>query len=46
MSYDYSENILAQESAGNLLQNDLHWDVQSAYNTEQLGDDGTFGRRS
>lgn len=46
MSYDYSENILVQESAGNLLKNDLHWDVQFAYNTEQLGDDGTFGRRS
>lgn len=23
MSYDYSENILVQESAGNLLQNEL-----------------------
>ena len=28
MSYDYSENILVQESAGNLLQNELGWDVK------------------
>ena len=25
MSYDYSENILVQESAGHLLQNELGW---------------------
>lgn len=46
MSYDYSENILVQESAGNLLQNELGWDVQLAYNKEVLGKDGTFGRTS
>lgn len=46
MSYDYSENILVQESAGNLLHNELGWDVQFAYNTETLGKDGTFGRTS
>lgn len=46
MSYDYSENILVQESAGNLLHNELGWDVQFAYNTETLGKDGTFGRIS
>ena len=46
MSYDYSENILVQESAGNLLQDELGWDVQFAYNTEILGKDGTFGRES
>ncbi len=46
MSYDYSENILVQESAGNLLHNELGWDVQFAYNTERLGEDGTFGRES
>ena len=32
MSYDYSENILVQESAGNLLHDELGWDVQFAYN--------------
>ena len=46
MSYDYSENILVQESAGNLLHDELGWDVQFAYNTEVLGKDGTFGRTS
>ena len=37
MSYDYSENILVQESAGNLLKNELGWNVEFAYNTEVLG---------
>ncbi len=46
MSYDYSENILVQESAGHLLQRELGWEVAFAYNTEQLGKDGTFGRTS
>lgn len=46
MSYDYSENILVQESAGNLLRDELQWDVKFAYNTEVLGDYGTFGRKS
>lgn len=46
MSYEYSENILVQESAGNLLHDELGWDVQFAYNTEVLGKDGTFGRES
>ena len=46
MSYDYSENILVQESAGHLLQNELGWEVAFAYNTEKLGENGTFGRRS
>lgn len=46
MSYDYSENILVQESAGNLLRDELGWDVQFAYNTEVLGKNGSFGRNS
>ena len=46
MSYDYSENILVQESAGNLLREELGWDVRFAYNTEILGKNGTFGRES
>ena len=46
MSYDYSENILVQESAGNLLRDELGWDVRFAYNTEKLGKEGTFGRES
>lgn len=46
MSCDYSENILVQESAGELMQNELGWRVEYAYNTEKLGEDGTFGRKS
>lgn len=46
MSWDYSENILVQESAGNLLQNELQWDVKYAFNQEILGEDGTLGRKS
>ena len=46
MSYDYSENALVQESAGNLLKNELGWDVKFAYNKEILGKYGTFGRES
>ncbi|MBR5306586.1 MAG: type I restriction endonuclease subunit R [Oscillospiraceae bacterium] len=46
MSYDYSENILVQESAGHLLQTELGWNVVFAYNKEVLGKDGTLGRIS
>lgn len=46
MSYDYSENILVQESAGHLLEDELGWRVELAYNTEVLGETGTFGRKS
>lgn len=46
MSYDYSENVLVQNSAGKLLHDELGWDVQYAYNTEVLGENGTFGRKS
>lgn len=46
MSYNYSENILVQNSAGNLLHDELGWDVIYAYNTEKLGEDGTLGRKS
>ena len=46
MSYDYSENILVQEAAGNLLRDELGWDVVYAYNKEVLGEAGTLGRTS
>ena len=36
MSYDYSENILVQESAGHLLADELGWQVELAYNQEIL----------
>ena len=46
MSYEYSENILVQESSGKVLQGKLGWDVVFAYNTEVLGENGTLGRKS
>lgn len=46
MSHDYSENILVQESTGQLLERELGWEVAFAYNTEKLGEDGSFGRKS
>ena len=42
MSYEYSENKLVQDSAGNLLRDELGWDVSYAYNTEKLGANGTL----
>ena len=46
MSYEYSENILVQNSAGNVLSDKLGWEVVFAYDKEQLGEDGTLGRKS
>ena len=46
MSHDYSEEKLVQDSACDVLQNKLGWNVAYAYNLEQLGVDGTFGRTS
>ena len=46
MSYEYSENVLVQDSAGNLLHDELGWEVAYAYNTEKLGVNGTFGRKN
>ena len=46
MSHEYSENILVQESAGNLLHDELGWEVVMAYNQEVLGREGTLGRTS
>lgn len=46
MSWEYSENILVQNSAGNVLQNKLGWDVVFAYDKEKLGENGTLGRKS
>ena len=46
MSYEYSENKLVQDSAGNLLRDELGWEVSYAYNTEKLGVNGTFGLKN
>ena len=44
MSWEYSENILVQGSAGDLLHDELQWNVVFAYNQEILGANGTLGR--
>ena len=46
MSWEYSENILVQNSAGKVLSDKLGWEVVYAYNTEVLGKNGTLGRKS
>ncbi len=46
MSHEYSENVLIQHSAGNVLEKKLSWDVVYAYNSEKLGENGTLGRTS
>ena len=46
MSWEYSENILVQNSAGKVLQDKLGWNVVYAYDTEKLGENGTLGRKS
>lgn len=46
MSWEYSENILVQNSAGKVLKEKLGWEVVFAYNTEVLGENGTLGRKS
>lgn len=46
MKYEYSENVLVQDSAGNLLHDELGWNVVYAYNKEILGENGTLGRKT
>ncbi len=45
MKYEYSENVLVQDSAAALMHDELGWDVVFAYNQEVLGENGTFGRK-
>ena len=45
MKYEYSENVLVQDSAAALMHDELGWDVVYAYNTEVLGENGTLGRK-
>lgn len=37
MKYEYSENVLVQDSAAALMHDELGWDVVFAYNQEVLG---------
>ncbi len=45
MKYEYSENVLVQDSAAALMHDELGWDVVYAYNQEVLGEKGTLGRK-
>ena len=45
MNYEYSENVLVQDSSATLMHDELGWDVVYAYNTEVLGENGTLGRK-
>ena len=38
MKYEYSENVLVQDSAAALMHDELGWDVVFAYNQEVLGE--------
>ena len=46
MKYEYSENVLVQDSAAALMKDELGWEVVYAYNKEILGEKGTLGRKS
>ena len=46
MKYEYSENVLVQDSAAALMHDELGWDVVFAYNQEVLGENGTLGRNN
>ena len=46
MSKDFSEDILIQKSAAELLEKELGWESVYAFDSEVLGLDGTLGRRT
>lgn len=42
MSGAFSEDVLIQQSAADLLKDELGWDSVYAYDTESLGQNGTL----
>lgn len=46
MSKDYSEDLLIQKSAADLLENELDWTSVMAWDQEVLGEAGTLGRKN
>ena len=46
MAKDFSEDILIQKSAADLMENELGWESVYAFDSEVLGLNGTLGRRS
>lgn len=46
MSNPYSEDLLIQTAAANLLHDELEWETVFAFDNEVLGENGTLGRTS
>ena len=46
MAKDFSEDILIQKSAADLMENELGWESVYAFDSEVLGLNGTLGRRN
>lgn len=46
MSREYSEDGLVQKTTIDYFKYNLDWNTAYAYNTEKLGGDGTFGRKT
>ncbi len=46
MKYEYSENAMVRDAAAELLHDELGWDTVYAYDKENLGENGTLGRKS
>ncbi len=46
MAKDFSEDILIQKSAADLMENELGWESVYAFDSEVLGLNGTLGRKS
>ena len=46
MAKDYSEDLLIQKSAAELLEKELGWKSVYAFDNEVLGEQGTLGRKN
>ena len=46
MAKDYSEDLLIQKSAAELLEKELGWKSVYAFDNEVLGEQGTLGRKT
>lgn len=46
MSNEYCENKLIQQSAADLLRDELGWEVAFAFNDEVIGENATYGRKN
>jgi len=44
MSYEYSEDLLIEQTSMDIFFNDLGWDVNNAFDKETFGEPGSLGR--